>query len=324
MEIFKEKWSTAVSKVTIGATSAEGGTRDYSITVGGETTLPFLHFEGEIPCPPVIAMEVLDMIPGEFPDPLKACFEDVWDDPGKWAKKCVEQYGAKIICLKLISSHPDEKNSGAAEARAAVRKVLDSVKVPLIILGPGVADKDNEVLAAVSQEAVGEKCLLGTAVQDNYKTLVASAMADGHSVIGESPIDINIAKQVNILINDMGLPLDRVVMYPTTGGLGYGIEYSYSIMERSRLAALTGDKTLAVPIICLIGQEAWRAKEAKAENPAWGDLVKRGPVWEAVTALTFLQAGADILVMRHPDAVAVVQKAIDDLMGKKVAAVTAR
>jgi acetyl-CoA decarbonylase/synthase complex subunit delta len=145
-------------------------------------------------------------------------------------------------------------------------------------------------------------------------------LADGHNIIAESPIDINIAKQLNILISDMGLPLERIVINPTIGALGYGLEYAYSIMERARLAALAGDKTVAMPFICLVGQESWRAKEAKAssaEFPAWGPQSERGVVWESVTATALIQSGADILVMRHPKAVEKVNKYIDNLMNNK-------
>jgi acetyl-CoA decarbonylase/synthase complex subunit delta len=158
---------------------------------------------------------------------------------------------------------------------------------------------------------------VGKAVQDNYKTIVAAALADGHNIIAESPIDINIAKQLNILISDMGLPLERIVIDPTIGALGYGLEYAYSIMERARLAALSGDKTVASPFICFVGQEAWRAKEAKAsitEFPSWGPEEKRGILWETLTATALIQTGADILVMRHPKAVEKVNNYIESLM----------
>lgn len=322
MELYKEKWTNPVTVVTIGATKEEGGTRTSVVKVGGQSTLPFYFFEGDMPNLPVIAMEVLDKPIPDPPAPLQEAFGDVWNDPGAWAKKCVEQYGAQMISLRLLSAHPDEGNTGPMEAKAAVRKVLNAVGVPLIVKGPGVADKDNEVLPAASEEAHGERILIGSAVQDNYKTLVASATADGHCIIGESPIDINIAKQVNILLTDMGFPADRIVMDPTTGGLGYGLEYSYSIMERARLAALGGDKVLGCPFLSFIGQESWRAKEAKADNPLWGPLQKRGPLWEAVGAMAFLQAGADILVMRHPQAVSLVRKALDELASARAKVAT--
>ncbi|MGC8861633.1 MAG: CO dehydrogenase/acetyl-CoA synthase subunit delta [Armatimonadota bacterium] len=311
-----EKWSTAVATVRIGATPAEGGTRGREVVLGGETTLPFMHFEGASPNKPVVAMEVLDVPPREWPEVLMKPFADVAGDPAAWAAKCVKEYGAEMICLKLEGIHPDSGDKGPDEAAKAVKAVLEAVDVPLVIWGCDVDEKDNAVLPVCSQAAAGERCLLGTAKEDNYRTLVASCMADGHALIAESPLDINIAKQVNILVSEAGLPLDRVVMYPTTGGLGYGIEYAYSIQERGRLAALTGDKMMSPPVVCQIGQEAWRAKEAKAtteEAPQWGDAEKRGPMWEAMTAITLLQAGADLLIMRHPDAVALVKKAIDEL-----------
>lgn len=189
----------------------------------------------------------------------------------------------------------------------------------MIIIGSGDPQKDNQVLAECSQAAKGERCLIGDAVEKNYKTLTASCLADGHSIIAESPIDINIAKQVNILIQEMGLPLDRIVIYPTTGALGYGMEYAYSIMERARLAALAGDKMLSMPVLCLIGQEVWRVKESKSpesQSPGWGPEKERAIMWEITTAVSMLHAGGDIMVLRHPKAAEEVKKTIDELMKK--------
>ena len=317
-EMLKEKWTNAVNTVKIGATKEEGGTRTSVITVGGETTLPFLIDEGAMPNPPVIAMEFLDRMPADWPDVLKEPFKDAADNPAKWALKCVNEYKAKLLCIRLWSAHPENGNTSPADAAKAVKAVLDAVSVPLIIIGSGDDEKDNLVMASVSQAAKGERCLLGSAVQKNYKTLTASCLADGHNIISESPIDINIAKQVNILICDMGFNSARIVMDPTVGALGYGMEYAYSIMERARTAALNGDKMLSMPFIAFIGQEAWKAKEAKAsdsEHPEWGPIAERGPMWEAATAACYIQSGADILVMRHPKAIESAQKVIDELMG---------
>ena len=313
----REKWSGAVAAVRIGATSEEGGTRRSVVTLGGEATLPFLHFEGATPNPPVVAMEVLDVEPQDWPEALVKPFADVIGSPADWAAKCVKEYGAEMICLKLEGIHPDFGDRSADQAAETVKAVLKAVDVPLAIWGCDVDEKDNVVLPRCSEVAAGERCLIGTAKEDNYKTLTAACMADGHSLIAESPLDINIAKQVNILVSEMGFPLDRMVMYPTTGGLGYGIDYAYSIQERSRLAALGGDRMMAVPVVCQVGQEAWRAKEAKAtteEAPLWGPAEQRGPMWEAMTAVTLLQAGSDLLIMRHPSAVALVQRFIKGLM----------
>jgi len=261
-------------------------------------------------------MDVLDMVPEDWPEALAAAHRDVWDDPAKWAKKCVEEYGADLICLKLDGIHPDKADKSAEEAVETVSKVKEAVGVPLIVWSSGDDEKDNKVMPKVSQALAGENCLLGTASEDNYKTITAVCIADNHNLIALSPLDINIAKQVNILVTDMGFPLERIVMFPTTGALGYGLEYAYSIQERSRLAALAGDKMMQAPVICDVGYESWRAKEAKTpdeEAPEWGPQDARGSMWETITAVALLQAGADILRMRHPKAAGEVKKVIDEL-----------
>jgi len=313
----KERWTGSINVVTIGAGPSEGGTRTSVVRVGGESSLPFIRFEGETPLRPVVAMEVWDTAPTEWPAVLAEALGEVVKSPADWARKAAEEWGADLICLKLMGTHPDLGDASPAAAAKVVESVLKATGLPLIIWGSDHDAKDNEVLPRCSQAAAGEKCLLGAAKVENYKTLVASCMADGHSLIGFSPIDINIAKQLNILISEMGFPFDRVVMYQTTGALGYGLEYTYSIQERGRLAALSGDKMMAMPVICMVGQEAWRAKEAKAtaaEQPDWGDETTRGIYWEYATAVSLLQAGSDILVMRHPLAASALKKSIDKLM----------
>ena len=313
----KEKWSGAVRPLTIGATAAAGGTRTSTVTVGGETGLPFMHYDGKTPNRPAVAMEIWDCPPVEWAAPLMDALGPAVRSPADWAKKCVEEWGADLICLRLMATHPDFGNRGADEAAAVVRSVLKASGAPLIIWGCDNDEKDNEVLPRCSQAAAGERCVMGAATEDNYKTLVAACQADGHALITLSPIDINIAKQVNILVSEMGFPLERVVMYQTTGALGYGLEYTYSIQERARLAALSGDGMMAMPVICMVGQEVWRVKEAKAtaeEQPEWGDPRTRGLLWETATAAGLLQAGSDIMVMRHPEAVRGVKSLIGELM----------
>ncbi|MBU0709630.1 MAG: acetyl-CoA decarbonylase/synthase complex subunit delta [Candidatus Omnitrophica bacterium] len=319
LQLVQEKWSGEVSVVTIGATKEDGGSRTHTIKVGGQKTLPFLFKEGEIPNRPQIAHEIWDIKPADWPKELSGSYAQALNDPLAWADKCVNEHQAGLLCIRLQGAHPDFGNRSVDQEVGLVKELLKKVGVPLIILGCGDDAKDNQVLPACSEAAKGERCLIGSAVQDNYKTIVASVLADGHNLIAESPIDINIAKQLNILVSDMGLPLDRIVINPTVGALGYGLEYAYSIMERSRLAALAGDKTVGCPFIGLIGQEAWRAKEAKAsteEFPSWGQESERGIVWEAVTATALLQAGADILVMRHPKAIEKVNKYIDEIINR--------
>jgi acetyl-CoA decarbonylase/synthase complex subunit delta len=318
VDLIKERYTTKVGEVVLGATKAEGGTRSQTITVGGDSTLPFLHFEGEVPNRPVIAMEVQNMVPEWSPEVTKN-FKDVIGDPAAWAAKCVKEYGADLIYLKLNGADPERGDASPETCAETVKKVLGAVGVPLIVVGCGVDEKDNEVLPAVAEAAAGENLLLGVAKQDNYKTLTAACMVHKHCIIAQSPIDINIAKQLNILISEMNLPLSRIVIDPSVGALGYGIEYTYSIMERMRIGALTGDKMLSMPVICAIGYEAGRAKEANAgvdQFPGWGDLAERALLWEAMTSAAFLQAGGHIFVLRHPRSVALVKQSVGQLMVK--------
>ncbi|MBI4975028.1 MAG: acetyl-CoA decarbonylase/synthase complex subunit delta [Candidatus Omnitrophica bacterium] len=309
IEIAYEKYSGSVYTVELGATAESGGTRSNIIKVGGQSAFPFMFEEGDTPNPPVVGLEILDCPPQDWPDGLKDEFGDSFNDPIKWAKRCVSEFGSKILCVRLMSVHPDWGARPVNDAVAFLKSLLKEVNVPLIITGCGDAEKDNDLLAKASQVAKNERCLFGVATQNSYKTLTASCLADGHSIIAESPVDVNIAKQVNILISDMGLDPKRIVMHPTTASLGYGLEYVYSIMERARLAAFSGDRMLAMPFILFIGEEVWRVKEAK-ESPSLG--VK----WEIATATTMLHSGADILVMRHPKAATEVAKFLSTLMKK--------
>lgn len=312
VEIPLEKWTGKVREVKLGGNGRK------SIVVGGETTLPFLLFEGSIPNKMAIAIEVQDREPSDWAAPLVSAWGDALRDPGAWAKKAVE-FGADIIALKLRSAHPEEGDTGAAEAKATVEKVLAAVDLPLIVLGPGVAEKDNEVLVAASEVAKGNRVALGNCVEKNYRTIAATAIADGHAVIGQTPIEINLAKQLNILISDVGVSPDSIIMDSTTGALGYGLEYVYSVMERLRLAALQGDAMTAMPMINDVGEETWRQKEAKVAAgvpAAWGDYEQRSLLWEQLTAISLIHAGADIVVLRHPKTVEVVKMTIDKLLSQ--------
>jgi acetyl-CoA decarbonylase/synthase complex subunit delta len=311
VEIPTEKWTGKVHQVKLGGNGRK------TITIGGEATLPFLKFDGSILNKPCVAIEIQDIAPADWSPTLLKAWGDAVKDPATWAKKAVE-YGAEAILLNLKSAHPDEGNTGIAEAKAVTNKVLSAVDVPLIVIGPGVADKDNEVLPAVSEAARGQRIALGNCVEKNYRTVVAVCIADGHVAISFSPVDLNLAKQLNILLTDAGLPIDAILMDPTTGALGYGLEYTYSVMERLRLAGLGGDKMTAMPIINNVGADAWKQKEAKVAQglpQAWGDMETRGIMWEEQTAIALLQAGSDLLVLRHPKSVESVSAAITKLMG---------
>lgn len=309
----KESFTGAVNEVTLGAAKEAGGSRTSTITIGGSSNVVYGGSNCDAGKKPVIAMDVPDIKPDDWSDVLSECYKDVMDSPGDWAQKCVEEFGADLICIKFDGIHPDKADKDASYAARITEQVLGAVGVPLILWGCGNNEKDNQVMPKVSQAAKGENCLIGTVEESNYKSLTAIALADGHHLITKAPLDINIAKQVNILVSDMGFPLERIVTFQATGALGYGIEYAYSIQERQRLAALSGDKIMAMPVVCDVGYESWRVKEAKLENMEWGEVKDRGPMWEATTAICLLQAGVDIIRMRHPRAVAAVKNFINQI-----------
>jgi acetyl-CoA decarbonylase/synthase complex subunit delta len=310
----EEIFTGSVNRVKLGATRDSGGTRDSTITVGGARNVVYGGSAEQMGEKPLIAMDVLDYEPKDWPELLAEHYKDVMENSGDWARKCVNEFGADLICLKFEGIHPDKADKNASEAVKVTTEVLKAVGVPLVLWGCGNDEKDNQVMPKVSEATKSENCLIGTVKEDNYKALTAVALADNHNLITEAPLDINIGKQVNILVSDMGYPLERIVTFQDTGALGYGMEYSYSIQERQRLAALGGDKMMSMPVICDVGYESWRAKEAKlADAPSWGDVKDRGPMWEAATAICLLQAGTDIIRMRHPRAVATVKNFINQV-----------
>lgn len=311
LELSKTAYTGRIREITLGS----GGS---AVTVGGETCYPFYLFEGQMPHPPKIAMEVYDEVPEDWPVAALEPFGDAINDPAEWAKKCVENYKAELICLQLTSTDPNGKNRSADEAAATARKVADTVNVPLIVWGCGNDEKDSEVLRKVAEICEGRQVILGPVVEGNYKKIGAAAIGYQHTVIASTPIDINLGKQLNILLENLGVSPDKMLIDPTTGGLGYGIEYTYSVMERERMAALTQqDDKLQLPIICNLGKEVWKSKEVKipeADDPKLGDVKQRGVLMEAVTAVLLLIAGADILIMRHPEAIGLVRQMISELM----------
>lgn len=312
-EFPKDSYAGKIVEVAIGAGAK-------AKKVGGQNAMPLCNFEGGFPNRPLVAMEVYDKaaVTETWAENAKAPFADVLGDPVAWAKKCLDEYGADLICLQLASTDPNGLNTSAAEAAALVKKVAEAIPVPLIVWGCENGEKDAETLAKVAEVCEGMNLVIGPAVEDNYKKIGGAAIGYGHTVVAQTPIDVNMAKQLNILLNNLGVPMNKILMDPSTGALGYGIEYSYSVMERDRLTGLKqGDEKMQSPLICDIGKYCWKTKEAgisEAEEPSFGDVKTRGILWETVTATDLLTAGADILILRHPESVRTVKKVIDDVM----------
>ena len=312
-----ERCEMPVCTVKLGALPSEGATRGRTCRIGGATAMPFHLWEGENSNPPRVAMEVFDVVSEKYPRVLRDVYGDLLQQPAEMAKACVEKYGADLISVRLEGTHPEKGNRTPEQAVQLVKSVLAAVEVPLIITGHNHYERNNEVMKAVAAACAGENLLLNWVEQNNYRTIAGAAIGYGHCVVSQSPIDVNISKQMNILLTNMDLKREQIVIDPLTGAMGYGIEYSCSVMERIRLTGLNGDAMLAMPMIVSPGQECAKIKELRASEkdvPAWGDLRRRATLWELTTAMNLLYAGADILIMYNPEAVAALKRAIARLM----------
>jgi acetyl-CoA decarbonylase/synthase complex subunit delta len=308
--ISPQKYSGSVRPMVIGSGAK-------AFVVGGDTAYPFFTFEGKMPNAPRIGIQVPDCAPDDWAEACLEPYRDVLNDPVAWAKKAQDEYGADFIQLWLKSTDPNGLNRSAVDAAQTAKAVAGAIEVPLLVWGCANAAKDAEVLSKVAEVCAGKDLMIGPVCEDNHRQLGAQALAYNLTVVANSPIDINLAKQLNILLNNLGVPLDKIIIDPTTGGLGYGIEYTFSVMERIRQAALTqDDDKLQCPFMSNLADEVWKCKEAKLPSDAkMGDAATRGVLMEAITAVTLLNAGAELLVMRHPEAIRRVREYIAELGG---------
>jgi len=310
-----ESYAGTVAEVQLGAKKSDGGTRGKIFKIGGHVTLPFYSFEAINPNRPVFAMDVFDM-PIPLAKAVRQHFEDVMEDPAEWAKRCIDEFHADLVSLNLVSTDPLLKDTSPKEAAKSVERVLQAVDVPLVIGGSGNKQKDPLVLEAAAEIAHGERCLLNPATLDSdYQRIVKAAKEHQHSVVAFTPMDLNNQKKLNRLLMDEGLPKSQIVMDPTTGALGYGIEYSVSLMERIKLGGLLGDTDLQMPILAP-ASNAWGARESWIKSDSWGPKELRGPIWETITALTIMLSGGDLFMMSHPASIRVLKQLADELFGK--------
>lgn len=291
-----ETYNGKVAEVVIGK-------GDKSVKIGGESVLPFHFFEGKIENKPLLALEIQDADPVTWAEWVREPYKDVIADPVAWANKCVE-IGADLICLRLASTDPAGDNAPADKAAETVKKVVAAAKVPVIVYGSGDEAKDVDVLIAVAAACDGEKLLLGPLAKENFEPISKAALDHGHSVIAQTPLDINLEKELNVKLLKT-FPPDRIVIDPLSSGLGYGMEYSFTIIERTKhIGVMFGDTTMQMPIIADLGGECWKTKQAKESK-------ERGVLWESITATSLLLAGANVLVLRHPDSFQMIREAIE-------------
>ena len=314
---FVQEYPGQIREVTLGATKSGGGSRGKKIVIGGATTPAFYLFEKTPPHPPVISVDTFDM-KVTLPKAIRMHVEEVWEDTAAWAKMAVDKWGAEVLTVHLLSTDPLIKDTPPAKAAKTVEEVLQAVDVPLIIGGCGDPKKDAEVFTKVAEVTEGERVLLSSVTLDMDEAGVLEGVAKaaakhGHLVLGFTALDLNRAKELNRKLYDY-VPEDNILMDLTTAALGYGLEYSFTIHERARMAALMGDSELQHPVLSGT-TNAWAAREAWIKlGPEWEPRSLRGPLWETLTALSLLLAGVDLFMMMHPDAVKTMKKVVEQLM----------
>lgn len=304
----------SVQKFSGKICEVEIGTGEKAIKLGGESVLPFYSFDGNVGNTPKLGMDITDDAEA-WPKVLKNLYKDVCNDPVAWAKHIEEKYAPDFICLKLDSADPNGKDKSVEECSKTAKAVAEAIKSPLVIAGTGNHEKDAKLFEKIAEQLDGHNVLLLSAVEDNYKTIAASgALAYNHKIGAESSVDINLAKQINILVNQLGVVNEKIVDNVGCSAAGYGYEYVISTLDRIRLAALgQNDKTLQVPIITPVAFESWKVKEAVDED-TWDNLEERGISMEIATAAGVLASGSDAVVLRHPKSLETIKTFVNELL----------
>ena len=289
------KYPGKIEEITIG-------TGDKAVKLGGEKDLPFLTETGNRPA---VGVEITDTKPEDWEPLFEQIYgEELLNDAPRWAKFVQDNTPADFIYLSLASADPNGADRSVEECVATAKAVEEAVDIPLVIGGSKNAEKDAQLLQAVANALIDKNVVLFSAVEDNYKTIGIAGTAAGHKISGESAVDINLAKQLNILLSQQGIKPEAIVMDIGSAAVGYGFEYVASTMDRIRLAALgQNDTDLQMPIITNVANDAWSVKEAvfpEAEMPVWGDQETRGIDMEVATAAACLAGGSNAVIVRHP------------------------
>ena len=307
-----QKFNAKINTVTIGS-------GDKTVTIGGDSTYPFYSFDAPSENTPKIGVEISDMgLENVVSEGIKAYYDGA-STIGEMAKKAAAMEGADFLCLRLAGGDPNGRNKSVEELIETVKEVADAVDVPLVVEGCKNVEKDSELLTKVAEVLQGRNVLVMSAREEDYKAVGAAAgLAYSQKVGAESAVDINLAKQLNVVMTQLGVSADSIVMNVGSAAVGYGYEYVVSTLDRIKAAALSQeDKMLQMPIITPIASETWNVKEAMAteeESPEWGNQEVRGISMEIQTAAASLASGSDAVILKHPQSVATISKMIQDLM----------
>ena len=306
-----QPYSGKINAVTLG-------TGDKAIVIGGQNVLPFYTFDAPVENAPKIGVEVSDLASNwEWPA-LKEFYAGC-STMADYAKKAETIEGCDFICLNFVGADPNGANRSVADCVADAKAVAEVVTKPIVVMGCKNLERDGELLAALAEALAGKNVLFMSAKNENYKTVGgAVALANGQKLGAETADDINLAKQLNIMLKSLNVSPESVVMDIGTAAVGYGYEYAASTFDRIRLAALAqGDSDLQMPILAAVCNDTWSVKEStasEADEPAWGCMEERAISMEVATAAADLTGGADAVVLRHPESVATIKKFITELV----------
>ena len=307
-----QAFTSSIATVTLG-------TGDKACKLGGVNVLPFYSFDAPIENAPKIGVEITDAGLAAFPQKGLQEFYAGCTTPAEMAKRAESMPGVSFICLHLEGADPNGENKSTEDCVAIAKSVADATDLPLVVMGCKNIEKDSELFTKISEALQGKNILVLSAREEDYKTVGASvALAYGQKVGAESAVDINLAKQLNVLMTQLGVAPSSIVMNAGSAAAGYGYEYVASTLDRIRAAALAqSDDQLQMPIMTPVSTEAWGVKEAimsEADMPEWGDAEERGIEMEITTAAACLTGGSDAVIMRHPAAI----KAIADMIAALV------
>lgn len=306
-----QKFNASIKTVTIGC-------GEKAITLGGENVFPFYSFDGSLGEGPKVGVEISDLGLEGAPEGVKAYYEGA-ATMAEIAKKAAAMEGADFVCLRLEGGDPNGANKSVEELVAVAKEAADAIDVPLVIEGCKNVEKDSTLLVKVAEALQGKNVLLLSAREEDYKAIGAAAgMAYDQKLGAESAVDINLAKQLNVVTTQLGVKPESIVMNVGSAAVGYGYEYVVSTLDRIKAAALSqDDKMLQMPIITPVADEAWNVKESmasEADMPEWGAVEERGISMEIQTAAATLAAGTDAVILKHPQSVATISKMIKALM----------
>ena len=308
----KQAFNAKINAVTLG-------TGDKAIVLGGQNVLPFYTFDAPIENKPKVGAEITDAgMAMCTTEGLKAFYAGC-ETGADMAKKAEAMPGATFIALNLEGADPNGENKSTEECVELAKAVAAATDMPLVVMGCKNVEKDAELLNKVSEALAGKNVLVLSAREENYKTIGAGAgLAYGQKVGAESAVDINLAKQLNTVMTQLGVNAQSIVMNAGSAAAGYGYEYVASTLDRIKAAALQqGDAQLQMPIITPVSTDAWGVKEAtaaEADMPEWGNQEERAIEMEVCTASACLAGGSDAVILRHPAAVEAIAKMIDALI----------